>query len=78
MRALVIYCHPSPTSLNAAVRDLVVAKLTAARAEVRLHDLYAEGFQPVLTGPEWAGYLQCPKIAIRWPGRWRICAGAIR
>jgi putative NADPH-quinone reductase len=60
MRALVVYCHPTPTSFTAAVRDVVTAKLHAAGAEVRLHDLYAECFHPVLTPPEWQGYLDCP------------------
>jgi NAD(P)H dehydrogenase (quinone) len=35
--------------------------LQAAGAEVRLHDLYAEGFQPVLSPAEWQGYLDCPQ-----------------
>jgi NAD(P)H dehydrogenase (quinone) len=61
MRALVVYCHPRPDSFNGAVRDLVIAKLQAAGAEIRQHDLYAEGFQPILTGQEWSGYLQCPE-----------------
>jgi putative NADPH-quinone reductase len=60
MRALIIYCHPSAASFTAAVRDLVLTKLQASGAEVRLRDLYAEGFQPVLTGPEWTGYLAAP------------------
>jgi len=60
MKALVIHCHPRPGSFNAAIRDLVLAKLTAAGAEVRLRDLYAEGFQPVLTPDEWSGYLDSP------------------
>lgn len=60
MRALVVYCHPSAESFTAAVRDLVLAKLKASGAEIRLRDLYAEGFQPVLTGPEWTGYLAAP------------------
>jgi putative NADPH-quinone reductase len=61
MRALVVYCHPRPESFTAAVRDLVLAKLDAAGAEVRLADLYARNFRPVLTGAEWQGYLDCPK-----------------
>ena len=61
MRALVVYCHPTPGSFNAAIRDLVLAKLEAAGAEVRLYDLYAHGFQPVLTTSEWQGYLDCPQ-----------------
>lgn len=60
MRALIVYCHPREGSFNAAVRDLVLAKLAAAGAEARVHDLYADGFQPVLTGAEWQGYLTCP------------------
>jgi NAD(P)H dehydrogenase (quinone) len=60
MRALVVYCHPNPESFTAAVRDLVLAKLEAAGAEVRLHDLYAEGFHPILSPQEWRGYLDCP------------------
>ena len=52
MRALVVYCHPRAGSFTAAVRDVVLDRLAAAGAEVRLRDLYAEGFQPVLTGHE--------------------------
>lgn len=61
MRALVVYCHPKADSFNAAVKDLVLQKLHAAGAEVRLCDLYASGFQPVLTTAEWEGYLACPQ-----------------
>jgi NAD(P)H dehydrogenase (quinone) len=60
MRALVVYCHPDPGSFNAAVRDVILNKLAGQGAEMRVHDLYASGFTPVLTGPEWAGYLTCP------------------
>ena len=60
MRALVVYCHPNPNSFNAAIRDLVLAKLRAGGAEVRLSDLYARGFDPRLSDVEWSGYLDCP------------------
>ena len=40
MRALVVYCHPSPQSFNAAVRDLVLAKLGSAGAEVSPIETY--------------------------------------
>ena len=52
MRALVIYCHPRQGSFTEAVRDVVLEKLTAIGAEVRLRDLYAEGFDPVLSARE--------------------------
>lgn len=61
MRALVVYCHPRPDSFTAAVRDVVLDRLNAAGAEVRLIDLYARGFPPALTRAEHAGYLDCPK-----------------
>ncbi|MBI1217329.1 MAG: flavodoxin family protein [Rhodobacteraceae bacterium] len=60
MRALVVYCHPSPASFTAAVRDAVLDRLAKAGAEVRLQDLYAAGFQPILTPAEWLGYQDCP------------------
>lgn len=49
MRILLVYCHPCPESFNAAVRDRAIAALTRAGHEVDLLDLYAEGFDPVLT-----------------------------
>ena len=63
MRALVVHCHPDPGSFTAAVRDVVLDRLAAAGAEVRVADLYARAFQPVLTGPEWQGYLDSPANA---------------
>ena len=59
MRALVIYCHPKGNSFTAAVRDTVLERLEQAGCETRLRDLYAEGFQPLLTAEEWDGYLDC-------------------
>jgi putative NADPH-quinone reductase len=42
----------------AAVRDRVVDALTAAGHEVRLTDLYAEGFDPLFTADEHKAHLQ--------------------
>ena len=52
MRALVVYCHPVPESFCAAVRDAVVETIAARGCEARLIDLYAEGFNPVLSADE--------------------------
>ncbi len=49
MRILYLYCHPLPESFHAAIRDAGVAALRAAGHEVDLCDLYAEGFEPILT-----------------------------
>ena len=56
MRVLVIHAHPVETSFNAALARKVVDTLTAGGHEVDLCDLYAEGFQPVLTRDERLGY----------------------
>jgi NAD(P)H dehydrogenase (quinone) len=56
MRCLVIYCHPCPESFTAAVRDAVLDELGKAGHEVRLRDLYAEGFDPVMSAEERRGY----------------------
>lgn len=61
MRALLVFCHPDPESFTAAVRDTVLARLDAAGAEVRQSDLYADGFQPVLSRTELSSYLDCPR-----------------
>ncbi len=56
MRALVVYCHPRPDSFTAAVRDRVLDKLAGVGAEVRVQDLYAMGFDPVMGGQEHREY----------------------
>ena len=45
---LVVHCHPVPESYVAAVRDRVTAALGRAGHEVRLLDLHAIGFDPVM------------------------------
>ena len=52
MKALVVYCHPKEGSFTSAIRDLVLAKLTEKGADVRVVDLYGNGFSPVLSGAE--------------------------
>ena len=56
MRALVIYCHPRKGCFSQAIRDVVLARLEQAGAEVRLSDLYGNGFSPVLTAAELERY----------------------
>jgi putative NADPH-quinone reductase len=56
MRFLVVYAHPLDDSFHAALHRRVVQTLTAAGHEVDDCDLYAEGFQPVLTAEERRAY----------------------
>jgi len=56
MRALLVFCHPVPDSFGAHLRDVVAASLAARGAEVRVRDLYALGFDPVMGCEERRGY----------------------
>jgi NAD(P)H dehydrogenase (quinone) len=49
MQVLLVHCHPRPDSFNAALRVAAVAGLTASGHSIVQRDLYAEGFDPVLS-----------------------------
>jgi putative NADPH-quinone reductase len=52
MRTLLIYCHPTADSFACAVLDSAIAALHAGGHDVRVTDLYAEGFDPVLSADD--------------------------
>ncbi|MEM6729012.1 MAG: NAD(P)H-dependent oxidoreductase, partial [Pseudomonadota bacterium] len=56
MRAHILFAHPVPESLNAEAHRVVVGTLKEKGWEVDDCDLYAEGFQPVLTEEERRNY----------------------
>ena len=58
MRTLVVHCHPDPDSFTAAVRDRAIEALRGRGDEVRLTDLYAMRFDPVLSRREQARHLE--------------------
>lgn len=60
MRVLVIYCHPVPESFCAAVRDTALVAIKARGDEVRLIDLYAEDFDPVMPSDQRRSYNDAP------------------
>lgn len=60
MRVLVLYAHPVETSFCAALHARVVDTLRAAGHQVDDCDLYAEGFDPVLSREERLGYHDVP------------------
>jgi NAD(P)H dehydrogenase (quinone) len=49
MRVLYLYCHPLEDSFHAGIMREAVATLKAKGHDVDLCDLYAEGFDPILT-----------------------------
>jgi putative NADPH-quinone reductase len=67
MRVSVLLAHPQQGSFNHAIAGTAVAALKANRHEVLYHDLYEEGFDPVLPGEE------IPKAASLDPTLRRHC-----
>lgn len=56
MRVLVLFAHPVETSFQASLHQAVVANLRLAGHEVDDCDLYAEGFNPVMSRQERLDY----------------------
>ena len=64
MKVLVVYSHPVETSFNAALHQDVVSSLRQAGHDVDDLDLYAEGFNPVMSREERIGYHEVPQNRI--------------
>ena len=54
MKIIQVLCHPRPESFNLALAATAQQSLQALGHEVIMHDLYKEGFDPVLGAPELA------------------------
>ncbi len=52
MNVLVVYAHPEPESTVGRLRNAVLEELASLNHVVRQHDLYAEGFNPVMSAFE--------------------------
>jgi putative NADPH-quinone reductase len=56
MKVLVVHAHPVEESFNTALRRTIVETLIRGGHDVRLLDLYGEGFSPALTRRERLDY----------------------
>ena len=65
MKIHYIYCHPLPESFHAAIRAEALAGLKEAGHAVDLCDLYAEKFDPVMSGEERRDYHDLAKNRAR-------------
>ena len=52
MKISVILAHPDKESFNHAIADAVIEQLKLSGHEIFFHDLYAEGFDPILPKEE--------------------------
>jgi NAD(P)H dehydrogenase (quinone) len=56
MKHLVVYSHPYPKSFNHAIMETYTNQLRAKEHEVKVRDLYAINFDPVLKASELKGF----------------------
>ena len=56
MKVVVIYAHPNPMSFNSAIMTVVKEELEKKSAEVKVKDLYAMNWNPVLGTKDFEGY----------------------
>ena len=69
MKILLVYCHPVPTSFNAAIFTKARETLERAGHDLHIIDLYAENFSPVLTRAEREVYNDHPEqLEAKMPG----------
>lgn len=61
MKVSLILAHPNPGSFNHAIAEAARATLAHNGHEVFFHDLYAEGFDPILPGLEIARSAALPR-----------------
>lgn len=67
---LIIYAHPKPSgSHNSAVREYVEGKLKEIGRQFETIDLYADGFNPVLSGDEAAGKAAQDELVGKYQGK---------
>lgn len=62
MRTLVLFAHPLEESYGRAIFDATVAALVDAGHAVRAHDLWREGFDPVLSAEEKRQHFAAPEV----------------
>lgn len=58
MNFLIVYSHPNPKSFNYAIRETVVGVLKQKNQGIRIRDLYALRFDPVLRATDFETFLE--------------------
>ena len=61
MRTLIVFCHPYEKSNSAGLLACARSTLETAGHDIRVIDLYRDGFDPVLGRDEWLDYFSEPE-----------------
>jgi NAD(P)H dehydrogenase (quinone) len=77
VRILLLLCHPQAGSFNHAVAGRARDTLAAAGHEVLFHDLYLEGFDPVMPWPEYRRGVSFDAQVVRHTEELGSCGGLV-
>jgi len=56
MKVLIVYAHPNPLSFNGAISQVVKEEVEKKGGQVKLKDLYAMNWNPVLSEADFQGF----------------------
>ena len=57
MKVLVVYCHPSKNSFTNTIKESFIRGLEDAGHSYEVSDLYAQGFNPIMSESEYTSNL---------------------
>ncbi len=77
MNVLIVFAHPELHSLNAALRDVAVAELTAQRHAVRVSDLYAMGWKAQVDRADFPSLAEGARLKVAAASGEAFSAGAL-
>jgi NAD(P)H dehydrogenase (quinone) len=69
MKILLVFAHPEPRSLHAALRDVAIGELEAQGHEVRLSDLYAENWKSEVDRADFPLLATDARLKVAPPGK---------
>lgn len=77
MQALIVHAHPEPRSFGAALRDTAALALRRAGHEVAVSDLYAMGFDPVVSRRDFTTVHNADRLNVSLEQRHAVAHGGL-
>ncbi len=77
MKVLLVFAHPERHSLNGALRDVAVAELQEKGHEVRVSDLYADGWKAIVDRSDFPDAAPGERLRVAGASGRAFAAGAL-
>jgi NAD(P)H dehydrogenase (quinone) len=77
MKVLLVFAHPEPRSLNGALRDVALEELAAQGHEVRVSDLYADGWKSAVDRADFPALAPGARLKVPAASREGFAAGTL-